>query len=38
MKQRPSYLRPKGARDGAKVTMVELLFDLAWEYAALNRK
>jgi len=33
MKKRPSYLRPKGAHDGAKVTMVELLFDLVFVFA-----
>lgn len=33
MTVRRSYLRPKGAHDGAKVTMVELLFDLVFVFA-----
>jgi len=33
MNKRRSYLRPKDARDGAKVTMVELLFDLVFVFA-----
>ena len=33
MNRRYSYLRPRGAHDSAKVTMVELLFDLVFVFA-----